>query len=231
MSGRRRAQQPPRFPDLLEPVELTLHPLDGPPVVIASKLLDIVATGSGSTLVVARAPGDGAFPHVGHAAVSWTGVMGRFECPVTGRADQREYGPVWLLQPAGDIVRRQRRKYFRARMYVPVRLAWTVPGDGEADATEQRAAGVALDLSEGGLLATTRDPLPPVGGEVTATVRLDDIPLEHRATVVRHVSFPGGGVGVALAFDDPSRHGDRIRQAAFEAERRHLATRSVGPRD
>ena len=38
--------------------------------------------------------------------------------------------------------------------------------------------------------------------------------------MVRHVRFASGGLGVGIAFVDPSVHGDRIRRLVFETERR-----------
>lgn len=189
----------------------------------AAQVLDLEADGEGTTLVLSRLPQHGDVDRVRDATVVWTGATGRFACPVIVHRAQRDYGPVWLARVTGPAVRHQRRSHFRAPVHVPVTITWTAE-DGDA-VTERRLSAVAADLSEGGLLATVGAEAPPVGAAVGVTVRIDDEVLDLDATVVRRTSYDGGGRGVALEFTDPGRHGDRLRRAAFDAERRIAAAR------
>ncbi|WGX94353.1 PilZ domain-containing protein [Nocardioides sp. L-11A] len=204
-------------PGVLQPVALTLRPTTGGPTAVSTKVLDLEPQPDGSTRLVV-APPAGLDPREHHldGTVAWTYPLGRMECPVTTRPARRAYGDVWLLCPSAPATRLQQRAYFRARVAVPVLLRW------ERQEAEEptELPGVVLDLSEGGLLATVRTPPPPVGSPVEATVRIDGDDLVQPAAVVRHVRFASGGLGVAVAFADPTVHGDRIRRLAFETERR-----------
>lgn len=188
-----------------------------------AQVLDLEADGEVTTLVLARLPQHRDADRAPEASVVWTGQTGRFACPVTVRRAQRDYGPVWLARVNGPVVRHQRRSHFRAPVHVPVALAWTVE-DGD-DVTERRISAVAADLSEGGLLATVGSEAPPTGALVSVRIRLADDEVDLDATVVRRTTYDGGGHGVALEFTDSGRHADRLRRAAFEAERRIAAAR------
>lgn len=188
-----------------------------------AQVLDLEPEGEVTTLVLSRLPQHGDAEGQTDAAVAWTGGTGRFSCPVEVRRAQRDYGPVWLARMAGPVVRQQRRSHFRAPMHVPVVITWTVE-DGD-DVTTHEVVTVAADLSEGGLLVTVRTEAPPVGVTVAVAIRLDDDVLDLDAAVVRRTTYDGGGHGVALEFTDPGRHGDRLRRAAFDAERRIAAAR------
>ena len=215
-------------PALLQTVALTLRPTTGGPVALEAKVLDLEPQPDGSTTLVVGCPA-GFDPHEHHfdASVAWTYPLGRMECPVTTRPATRDYGRVWLLRPAAQPTRQQQRAFFRAQVQVPIALAWTEePDDGASDEPVAEALlGVAIDLSEGGALAASPSHLPPVGAVVVATVRVDGDNLAQEARVVRHLQFAGGGAGVALAFLDPSTHGDRIRRLVFETERRRRRPR------
>lgn len=222
-------------PALLQPVGLTLRPTLGEPVAVATRVLDLEPLGDGLSTIVVACP-DGMDPDEHHfeASVSWTYPLGRMECAVNTRPGIRNYGRVWLLRPSAPPSRLQQRAFFRARVPVAVALSWLPeehdqhpedqhpedehPEDEEPARTE--VLGVAVDLSEGGLLATTGLPLAPVGTVVEVTVRVDGDNLAQAARVIRHVGFAGGGAGVAVSFLDPTTHGDRIRRLVFETERR-----------
>ncbi|NYJ01206.1 c-di-GMP-binding flagellar brake protein YcgR [Nocardioides thalensis] len=188
-----------------------------------AQVLDIEADAIVTTLVLSRLPEHGDAEAQVDAAVAWTGDTGRFTCPVVVRRAQRDYGPVWLARVAGPAVRDQRRSHFRAPVHVPVVLTWDAEDADEV--TERRLSAVAADLSEGGLLATVGGDAPPAGASVGVTIRLDDETLGLEARVVRRTTYDGGGHGVALEFTDPGRHADRLRRAAFDAERRSAAAR------
>jgi hypothetical protein len=212
------------LPEVLQSVVLEVRPgnQDDRAVEVDTKVLDIEVTMDEPTIVLSREPGIDGLTLAPHCAIMWTGLMGRVECPVALRTGRRDYGLVWLARPTGPPVRTQRRAYFRARMYAPVMVEWT-EGVDDGAAVDHRLQGVAVDLSEGGVLATVKGGATPSSGTpVTVAVVLDGDTLEQPAVVVRHVDFPGGGSGLAVAFSNPSLHGDRVRRAAFEAERRRL---------
>lgn len=215
-------------PALLQPVGLTLRPTLGEPVAVVTRVLDLEPLGDGlSTIVVACPEGMDPDEHHFEASVSWTYPLGRMECAVSTRPGTRNYGRVWLLRPSAPPSRLQQRAFFRARVPVAVALSWPLdePDDHHGDDVAEEPAraevlGVAVDLSEGGLLATTSLPLAAVGTIVEVTVRVDGDNLAQAARVIRHVRFAGGGSGVAVSFLDPTTHGDRIRRLVFETERR-----------
>lgn len=225
-------------PEVLQHVDLRLERTIGEPIQVRAKVLDIEATEQGDVLVVSCPSGTDRRQHHFEATLSWTHPLGRMDCAVTTSPARREYGPVWLVVPHGPTTRVQQREFFRASVSIPVRLSWWEPavdaepgepeaahvGEPVAETVERRATGAVVDLSEGGLLATLREPLPSTGTRVEATLVLDGGPISAAGTVVRTVTFAGGSVGIAIAFTDPSQHGDRIRRVAFEAERRQRRT-------
>lgn len=225
MSAPPRPEPRPNLPEVLQSVTLVAVPTDDMPgAEIATKVLDIEDGVDAPTIVLSRQPGVDGLTRAPATAVVWTGILGRMECPVTLSTGRRDYGPVWLARPTGPAVRTQRRAYFRARMYAPVHVAWTDERE-DREPMPRRLTGIAVDVSEGGLLATVRGTMPAPGTLVQAAVVLDGDTLDQAAVVTRHQVFPGGGMGVAVAFVDPSLYGDRVRRAAFEAERRRIVAR------
>ncbi|MBM7520260.1 PilZ domain-containing protein [Nocardioides nitrophenolicus] len=208
---------PDVHPGVLQTVSLTLRPTAGAPVALEARVLDLEPQADGSTTLVVACPA-GLDPQEYHfdATVAWTYPLGRMECPVSTRPGRRAYGEVWLLRPTAPAARLQERAYFRARISMPVLLRW----HDDLVEDERELIGVVVDVSEGGLMASVRTQPPPVGAPVQATVRLAGDNLVQAATVVRHVRFASGGLGVAVGFVDPSVHGDRIRRLVFETERR-----------
>ncbi|HWI42839.1 MAG TPA: PilZ domain-containing protein [Nocardioides sp.] len=221
-------------PEVLQDVVLRLERTIGDPLVVRAKVLDIEPTAEGNMLVLSCPPGVDRRQHHFEAKLTWTYPMGRMECSVTTSPAERKYGDVWLAVPQGTMTRLQERQYFRATLSIPVHLVWPDPepvdetGDAERSGEErtlQETAGAVVDLSEGGLLAAlTTKPAPSVGTVLDLTLHVDDGSLTTSGIVVREVTFAGGGVGVAVAFNDPTEHGDRIRRLAFEAERRRRRT-------
>lgn len=222
--------QPDLHPTVLQTVALTLRPTAGDPVALETKVLDLEPQPDGSTTLVVACP-VGLDPHEHHfdVTLAWTYPLGRMECPVSTRPGRRAYGEVWVLRPSSPPARLQQRSFFRARISMPVLLRWTPEvEETSADAAPEHPEhpehlellGVVVDVSEGGLLATVRTEPPPVGTSVEATTRVDGDNLVQAARVVRHVRFASGGTGVAIAFVDPSVHGDRLRRLVFETERR-----------
>ncbi|GAA3542792.1 PilZ domain-containing protein [Nocardioides daeguensis] len=235
--------QPDLHPTVLQTVALTLRPTAGEPVALETKVLDLEPQADGSTTLVVACPvGLDPSEHHFDVTLAWTYPLGRMECPVSTRPGRRSYGDVWLLRPSSPPARLQQRAYFRARISMPVLLRWTpdpagagARGDGPDEAGDPldphdplepiELLGVVVDVSEGGLMACVRTQPPPVGTTVEATTRVDGDNLVQGARVVRHVRFASGGLGVGIAFVDPSVHGDRIRRLVFETERRRRRRR------
>lgn len=217
---------PEVHPAILQTVDLTLRPTAGEPVAFTTRVLDVEPQPDGrSTLVVACPDGHDPLEHHFEATVSWSYPLGRMECPVSTRPGRRAYGRVWLLRPAATATRIQERAYFRARVSVPVVLTWTEESEGDEVPVVRDLTAVAVDLGEGGLLAIVRTEPPAAGTLVESTVRVDGINYTQPARVIRHVGFASGGIGVAVAFIDPTVHGDRFRKVVFESERRRRRVR------
>lgn len=115
--------------------------------------------------------------------------------------------------------RPQDRSYFRAPLAAPVELLWDGPDE------PCHLAGVLVDISEGGLLAAVRGEPPEAGTAVEVRLVLDGRELSAAAVVVRRATLASGRPAVAVAFDDPDEHGDRIRRVVFELERRRAWAR------
>lgn len=212
-----------RHPDVLAPVNVTLRPPAAEPLTLTSRVLDVEADAAGRTVVTVDPP-EGYDPaeHRFDATLTWTYPLGRMECPVATAPARRRYGRVWLLRPTAQPVRRQERAYFRARLSLPGALEWTELVDDDPEGgIDHSIAGTVADLSEGGLLLLMRTTPPPVSATARAIVDVDGEVLAQDARIVRHVPLPDG-VGVGVAFTDPSLHGDRIRNLVFASERRRL---------
>jgi len=210
------------LPETLQPVVLRIERTVGDPVVATTRVMDVEdAPGGLPTLVVSCPPELDPLEHHLHAELSWTCARGRMSRAVSAHPGRRAYGRVWQLVPAPPVMRLQERMHFRAGVAVPVRLQWYAdrPARSGTEPEEHELDGVTVDLSEGGALAFVRTTPPPPGTTVITTLRIDGEELQSPATVVRHVDYPGGA-GVAVRFADRGEHGDRLRRAAFEAERR-----------
>ncbi|MFW6869095.1 PilZ domain-containing protein [Nocardioides sp. CPCC 206347] len=217
---------PEVHPAILQTVALTLRPTAGEPVALTTRILDLEPQPDGeTTLVVACPDGHDPLEHHFEATVSWTYSLGRMECPVSTRPGRRAYGRVWVLRPSSAATRIQERAFFRARVSVPVFLAWSDAPAGDEEPASHDLTAVAVDLGEGGLLAVVRTDPPAPGTLVESTVRVDGTNYTQPARVVRHVNFASGGIGVAVAFLDPKLHGDRFRKLVFESERRRRRVR------
>lgn len=217
---------PEVHPAILQTVALTLRPTAGEPVALTTRVLDLEPQPDGGTnLVVACPDGHDPLEHHFEATVAWTYPLGRMECPVSTRPGRRAYGQVWVLRPSSAATRIQERAFFRARVSVPVVLAWTVETEDDAEPAPRDLTAVAVDLGEGGLLAVVHTEPPAAGTLVDATVRVEGTNYTQPARVVRHVDFISGGLGVAVAFLDPKLHGDRFRKLVFESERRRRRVR------
>jgi len=135
----------------------------------------------------------------------------------------------WRLRVTGSVSRIQRRAHARVEVALPVELA--VLDTTEADATTIGVAvfeGLTVNLSEGGVLANVRPTTPPsVGSAVVVRFELAHQKFVLSGKVVRAQPVPGrvGALGVAVQFDTPDAHGDRLRPLLFAHE---LNARRVG---
>jgi hypothetical protein len=139
----------------------------------------------------------------------------------------------WCLRVSGPVSRIQRRAHARVDVSVQIELA--VPDEVLRPG---RPAGVSLlrgttvNLSEGGVLAILDGEAPVTGAAAIARFTLSGEPfvLTGRVVRVRPAPRPGRaggplGVAVAVAFDTPDVHGDRLRPLLFA---RQLNARRIG---
>jgi hypothetical protein len=157
--------------------------------------------------------------------LSWVTERARWEVPVR-RADAPGRTPrSWWVTPAGPVRRQQRRRFYRAACSTGVTLELLAAPWGVVP-------GRTVDVSEGGV----RCLLPVVGVEpgTRVLVRLDlDGVDELLEGVVLRTRRPGRSARVAgwwrelaVALDDPERHGDAIRRVVV---RMQLRARRLAP--
>jgi hypothetical protein len=218
------------------------------PTVLEDLRLDVAGRRPGAAEIVIARPaftGD-LLGETGHDSylLRWVTDRGKFE--VTGRYVSRErIGPVligWRLQVTGPVSRTQRRAHARVDVTVPVGIALPdgVPDDGPDPAPGAAWQGWTVNLSEGGVLATLCSPAPPVDAPVRVTFALEGSHFALTGRVVRHqpARTASGGcvpgsvgsdgvarVAIAVAFDTPEVHGDRLRPLLFAQQ---LRARRIG---
>lgn len=216
------SDHPDQVPDVLQPVTMSLGRTVGPPMLAPTRVLDL-ETEPGVTRVIVGCP-TGCDPSEHHfdATLTWTQPSGRLTRTVVAHPGRRRYGAVWILAFTGPAIRAQERRHFRARLAVPARISWQAEaGTSGEELVDRHCDAVTVDLSEGGVLALVRSDAPEVGTVVDTTLIVDGTELSGPATVVRHVPYPAG-VGVGVMFPDPNGNADRLRRAAFDAERRKV---------
>jgi len=223
--GRRVARLRGGYPDVLSPVTLVLVGDDGETTELDTRVSDLMPRDAPPTTITVVLPqpvdrDDLEAPPPGTTVeLTWLHEAGVMRTLVGVAPVWRRYGPVWVLTPQGEVTRQQRREFFRARVSLPVGITSLV-GWNAAVGSVVPLAGMAVDLSEGGLRAVARGVLPSSGTTVEVALRTPDETLELPATVVRSVSFPGGSNGLAVRFAAGGRHSDRIRALVFAAQRR-----------
>jgi len=200
------------------------------PAGLPSRVEDVAVPAPGRPIafrvVVPTYPGDlvdadGAQPWL----LTWVSERGRWELPVT-RADAVDPGPrSWWLTPAGPIRRDQRRSFFRAH------CAGTVAVDVLADPFPT-LLGRTVDLSEGGLRCLLPTAAIQAGTRVLVRLGLEGLTGTY-AGVVQRSNRPNRAARVAgwhhelaIAFDDPERHGDALRQYVVRLQ---LRSRRLAP--
>ena len=166
-------------------------------------------------------------PSDGHWRMSWVTDRARWELPVQRRRAVGVVPRSWWLTPSGPVLRRQRRRFYRAGTCVPVEL------DELAD-PYRTLSGRTLDISEGGLRCVV--PLPdgdlPAGTRVLVRVALEGVDGVLAGVVLRSrrpappARIAGWHREVAIAFDDPERHGDALRKVVVRLQ---LRSRRLGP--
>jgi PilZ domain len=178
-------------------------------------------------------PGDLLDPLPGERwLLSWVTERARWELPVHRAEAPPEAGRTgpraWWLTPAGPVERRQRRRFYRAPCGVPVELDLL-------SEPFRTLSGRTLDVSEGGLRCLV--PLPegdvPEHVRVLVRVGLDGIEGALGGVVLRSRRpartgrVAGGHRELAVAFDEPERSGDAVRQVV--ARLQHRARRLAPP--
>jgi len=142
----------------------------------------------------------------------------------------------WRMGISGPVTRVQRRAHARVAVAVPVHVEPVPDGDADADLGTPWT-GITVNVSEGGMLAAlppstshvAGPPGPPVGAAVRVAFALAGESFDLVGRVVRRqapaTTGPAGTAAVAVAFDDPNAHGDRLRPLLFAHQ---LNARRVG---
>lgn len=152
--------------------------------------------------------------------VRWVTDRGVHEVPVRYVSRER-IGPVvlgWRLTVTGPVSRIQRRAHARVDLAVPVQVAVLDDSslDGEAVGVGV-LTGRTINLSEGGMLACLNPPVPVLGAAVVVRFEIAEERFVPTGTVVRlqPTSGPAARPAVAVQFDRPDAHGDRLRPLLF----------------
>jgi hypothetical protein len=175
-------------------------------------------------------------------ALQWVSPQGLWTLPCAFEA--QEVTPhglrVWRVRVTGEPCREERRRYVRVEWSVPADLAvrrrlGTLPPQARRRAEEggvrtwlaalpDRIGAEIVNVSEGGLRCFSAVPVLPQGLPLVVTFTLDDHPFETTAHVIWSLfcegAFPERAVESALAFDDPTRHAERLRPLMFAAQLR-----------
>ena len=147
----------------------------------------------------------------------WRGAEHLLQAPVTVVETTRPPGPQWLLRLTGGASTCQRRSFVRADVQLPVLL--------RVEREEHQIT--ALDISEGGLRCSTREPLRLSSG-TAVEVGLDlgeDLRLQPAAEVVRaRRTVPEAPLDLGLRFTGLTiADADRLRRWIFAELRRQRA--------
>lgn len=223
--GRRVARLRGGYPEVLSPVTLVLVADEGTVTELETRVSDVTPRDAPPTAITVVRPQPAhreevEAPPVGTTVeLTWLHAAGVMRTVVEVTPVWRRYGPVWVLTPQGEVTRQQRREFFRVPVSLPVGITSLVEWNAALGSLVP-TAGMAVDLSEGGLRAVARGVLPSSGSTVELALKVPDETLDLPATVVRSISFPGGSNGLAMRFTATGRHADRIRALVFAAQRR-----------
>ncbi|HEY6793494.1 MAG TPA: PilZ domain-containing protein [Kineosporiaceae bacterium] len=146
----------------------------------------------------------------------------------------------WRLRVSGPVSRIQRRAHARVPLCTPVEFV--VLDDGGEDGNAAGVAlvpGITVNLSEGGALAVVAGSVPALQAAVEVRFQLATELFAIPGRVVRHqpVAHRDGGpasggspavrvlrpeerTAVAIAFEHPDEHGDRLRPMLFDYQLR-----------
>ena len=175
-------------------------------------------------------------------ALQWVSPRGLWTLPCAFEA--QEVTPyrlrVWRVRVTGEPRREERRQFVRVEWSVPTELevrrdldALPPQARERAEAGGVRARLAALpdrvvaeivNVSEGGLRCYSPEPVLPQGLPLVVGFALDDHRFETSAHVIWSLfcegAFPERAVESAIAFDDPTRHGEQLRPLMFAAQLR-----------
>ena len=235
------------LPGVNELVRVSLGDADAPDVSqlasrVPSRVEDVrlPATSEGTTRVLVAAPefeGNLEDPAPGTpCTVLWTSPRGLWVLPVQYRGDERLNSVrVWDLQVNGKPRREERRKFVRVPWGMPYSLELRPGADIDPDqlkalkaslekagTTEMRVSGMTLNVGEGGVLGLVQEVGLPTGLPVVVHLTVADQPfvLPSRICWSAATRDDPHVFETALAFDDPTAHGDTIRPLLFAEQLR-----------
>jgi hypothetical protein len=186
-----------------------------------------------------RYSGDVELPAPGTpCTLEWPGVHGIWILPVTFIDEQviREGLRAWTVEVIAPPRQAERRAFVRVEWALALTLApltaaeirQVLPGrDGRATLVAEGEPvvlrGRSVNISEGGIrcLVPSPAPTPGVGVMVTIEISGESFRLPARVQWVKPTGCHGAAeIDLAVAFDDPGRHGDRLRQLLFAEQLR-----------
>lgn len=175
-------------------------------------------------------------------ALQWVTPQGLWTLPCLFQAQEASsHGlRVWRVRVTGEPRKEERRRFVRVEWSVPADLLVRRDLEALSPAARQRAAegeiagwlpglpdhvdGEIVNVSEGGMRCYSAQPVLPAGLPLVVSFSLEDQRFETEAHVIWSVfcegAFPERSVESALAFDDPTRHGETLRPLMFAAQMR-----------
>lgn len=175
-------------------------------------------------------------------ALQWVTPRGLCMIPASFKAAESTASGlrVWRVRVTGPVRREERRQFVRVPWQVPVQvkvhkdlgtLAHQARERAERNGIRLLLPGLpdsimaeAINFSEGGLRCLSPKPELPQGLPLVVRFTLDNRCFETAASVVWSMLRSEGSaeriVETALAFDDPSQHGEALRPLMFAAQLR-----------
>lgn len=217
---------------------------DSVPTRVENVVVDAALPGGRRYMIASpRYRGDSELPAPGtRCTLEWPTAQGLWILPVlfAGEEAAREGLRVWLVDTVGPAQKTERRSYVRVAWSLPVTLTTmsaaevrmavagglqgpTMVAEPTDESVPDTVTGHTSDISEGGIRMLLAAPPPPadLGVVVHLEVSGERFDLPSRVRWVRATGRANGQqFEAAVAFDDPDRHGDRLRPLLFAEQLR-----------